>query len=79
MEDVIHVTHLWNRVPESARQEVELALVSPQGMERLHSIQPNASATGRRNPCMYDPLKVGDVQMYSYLHTCLMGTKVIWN
>ena len=79
VEDVIHVSHLWNRVPESARQEGEQGLVSPQEMERLHSIQPNASATGRRNPYMYDPLKVGDVQMYYYLHTWSLGTKVIWN
>ena len=69
VEDVIHVSHLRNRVPESARQEVEQGLVSPQEMERLHSIQPNASATGRCNPYMYDPLKVGVLQMYNYLHT----------
>ena len=66
VEDVIHVSHLWNRVPESTRQEVEQGLVSPQEMESLHSIQPNSSATARRNPYMYDPLKVGDAQMYNY-------------
>ena len=65
VEDVVHVSHLWNRVPESARQELEQGLVSQQEMEKLHSIQPNSSATSRRNPYMYDPLKVGDVkQLY---------------
>ena len=66
MEDVIRVSYLWNRVPESARQEVEQGLVSPQEMERLYSIQPNSSTTVRHNPYMYDPLKVGDVQMYNH-------------
>ena len=66
VEDVIHVSHLWNRVPGSTRQEVEQGLVFPQEMESLHSIQPNSSATARRNPYMYDPLKVGDAQMYNY-------------
>jgi len=66
VEDVIHVSYLWNRVPESARQEVEQGLVSPREMERLHSIQPNSCTTVRRNPYMYDPLKIGDVQMYNH-------------
>jgi len=48
--DVIHVSHLWNRVPESTRQKVEQGLVSPQEMERLHPIQPNSSVTARPNP-----------------------------
>jgi len=55
VEDVIHVSQLWNRVPESARQEVQQELVSPQEMDRLHSIQPNSSTTVRCNPYMCDP------------------------
>jgi len=78
VEDVIHVSHLWNRVPEVTRQEVEQGLFSPQEMERLHSIQPKSSGTVRRNPYMYDTLKVGDAQMYNYLCTCPMGSKIIW-
>ena len=64
VEDVVHVSHLWNRVPESVRQEMEQGLVSKQEMEKLHSIQPNSSVTSRRNPYMYDPLKVGDVKHF---------------
>ena len=67
VEDVVHVSHLWNCVPESARQEMEQGLVSPQEMEKLHSIQPNSTTTSRRNPYMHDPLKVGDVKIYNNL------------
>jgi len=56
VEDVIHVSHLWNRIPESTRQEVEQGLVSPQEMERLHSIQPNLSATARCNHTCMSPI-----------------------
>jgi len=58
VEDVIHVSQLWNPVPESARQEVQQELVSPQEMDRLHSIQLNSSATVRCNPCMCDPYRL---------------------
>ena len=68
VEDVVHVSHLWNSVPESASQEMEQGLVSPQEMGKLHSIQPNSPTTSRRNPYMCDPLKVGDVKnLYYYL------------
>ena len=75
VEDVVHVSHLWNRVPESARQEMEQGLVSPQEMEKLHSIQPNSSTTSRRNPYMYDPLKVGDVKQLYYNLQCAVKCK----
>ena len=66
VEDVIHVSHLWNRVPESARQEVEQGLVSPQEMERLHSIQPNSSTTVHPPPPQEIPIpSVGGVWIFS--------------
>ena len=56
-EGVVHISHLWTRVSESQQQEMELGLVSSQEMEQLHRIQPTTHRT-RRNPWMYDPLKV---------------------
>lgn len=56
-EDVVHVSHLWARGSDSQQQEMELGLVSPQAMEKHHGIQPTNHRT-RRNPWMYDPLKV---------------------
>lgn len=41
VEDVIHVSHLWNRVPESARQEVEqgAGFSSGNGKAAFHSTE----------------------------------------
>ena len=46
----------------NARQEMALGLVSSQEIERLHSIQPTRSLNAKRNPWMFDPLKIGYVQ-----------------
>lgn len=61
-EEVIHVPHLWTHVCESQQQEMELGLVSSKEMEKIHGIQPTAHST-RRNPVMYDPLKVGFIHV----------------
>ena len=68
-EDVVHVSHLWARVSDSQQQEMELGLVSPQEMEQHHRIQPTNHKT-RRNPWMYDPLKV----CFTYIRNMSRGT-----
>ena len=59
--DLMHISDLWNSVPEDERREMELGLVSSQEMERLHSIQPTGSLNAKCNPWMFDPMKVGYV------------------
>ena len=55
---VAHLPHLWTHASNNERQEVELGLLSPQEMERLHSIRPTGVNNANRNPWMFDPLKV---------------------
>lgn len=55
---VAHLPHLWTHASNIERQEVELGLLSPQEMERLHSIRPTGVNNANRNPWMFDPLKV---------------------
>lgn len=55
---VAHLPHLWTHASSIERQEVELGLLSPQEMERLHSIRPTGVNNANRNPWMFDPLKV---------------------
>ena len=55
---VAHLSHLWTHASNIERQEVELGLLSPQEMERLHSIRPTGVNNANRNPWMFDPLKV---------------------
>ncbi len=39
-------------------QEIVLGLVSPEQMEQFHNIVPMANPTRRRNPAIFNPLKV---------------------
>lgn len=55
---VAHLPHLWTHASNIERQEVALGLLSPQEMERLHSIRPTGVNNANRNPWMFDPLKV---------------------
>ena len=55
---VAHLSHLWTHASNIERQEVELGLLSPQEMERLHSIRPTGVNNANRNPWMFDQLKV---------------------
>ena len=55
---VAHLPHLWTHASNIERQEVALGLLSPQEMERLHSIRSTGVNNANRNPWMFDPLKV---------------------
>ena len=53
-----HLSHLKTHASNIDRQGVELGLLSPQEMERLHSIRPTRVNNANRNTWMFDPLKV---------------------
>ncbi|PFX30977.1 hypothetical protein AWC38_SpisGene4212 [Stylophora pistillata] len=55
-EDVVNVLHLWTHVSQHQQQKIELGVVTPQGMEKFHGIQPTMSS-GQQSPGMYNPLK----------------------
>jgi hypothetical protein len=52
------VSHLWTSLSSNDSREIELGLVSPEQMEQFHNIVPMANPTRRRNPAIFNPLKV---------------------
>lgn len=57
-EDQQHVSHLWTSLSKMDMCEMELGLVSSREMEKCHKIQPSHKASKRRNPDIFNPLKV---------------------
>ena len=52
------VSQLWTNLSRNDSVEIETGLVNPAEMERLHGITPMPGKNNRRNPDLFNPLKV---------------------
>ena len=53
-----HVSQLWTNLSRNYSVEIETGLVNPAEIERLHGITPMPGKNNRRNPDLFNPLKV---------------------
>jgi len=67
--EIVHVSHLWTHASSSQHMDMEVGLLSSDHMERIHGIQPPGNCS-KRNPGMYDPLKVSIKRL---LKVCYLG------
>ena len=52
------VSHLWTSLSKNDGMEIDVGLLHPAEMEIYHGITPKSGTSKRRNPDMFNPLKV---------------------
>lgn len=67
------VSHLWMHISRSQENDMEMGL-NAQEMEKVHDIRPTAYYS-KRNPGLFDPLKVGLQQIILVITSWCMPLK----
>lgn len=57
-QEINKVPRLWSNLSSEQEREVQQSLASPEEIELLHQVRPTASVSKRRNPNIYNALKV---------------------